>query len=183
MRFDALQARAGASDRLLSEAREQLAARGEETRVLERRLSETTLERDTLASRAASFEADLFQRDNALRDGELARTALLERASALAKAYNSKEAEVSRTGETIKALTDQVAFLEQELRTSKTSVEKQLEDLNESLRREKVERAVVEGALEAARKDFGRLMREVMTLEQQKIAREPAPELRSANAA
>lgn len=183
MRFEALQARAGASDRLLSEAREQLAARGEETRVLERRLSETTLERDTLASRAAAFEADLFQRDNALRDGELARTALLERASALAKAYNSKEAELSRTGEIIKALTDQVAFLEQELRASKTSVEKQLEELNESLRREKVERAVVEGALEAARKDFGRLMREVMTLEQQKIAREPAPELRSANAA
>jgi hypothetical protein len=42
---------------------------------------------------------------------------------------------------------------------------------------------VVEGALEAARKDFGRLMREVMTLEQQKIAREPLPDLRSANAA
>jgi chromosome segregation ATPase len=183
MRFEALQARAGASDRLLTEAREQLASRGEEVRGLERRLSEATLERDTLATRAASLEADVFQRDSTLRDGELARTALLERASALAKAYNSKEAEIARSGETLKSLTDQVAFLEQELRNSKQSVEKQLEELNEALRREKVERAVVEGALEAARKDFGRLMREVMTLEQQKIAREPLPDLRSANAA
>ena len=42
---------------------------------------------------------------------------------------------------------------------------------------------MVEGALEAARKDFGRLMREVMTLEQQKLARDPLPIMRSANAA
>ena len=55
--------------------------------------------------------------------------------------------------------------------------------LASALRREKVERAVVEGALEAARKDFGRLMREVMALEQQKLTREALPELRSANAA
>jgi crescentin len=178
-----LQARAAASDRLLSETREQLASRSEETRLLERRLSETTLERDTLASRAAALEADLFQRDGALREADLAKTALLERATALAKAYNSKEAEVARNLDTTKALTDRVAFLEEQVRTARDSVEREIEDLNEARRREKVERAVVEGALEAARKDFGRLMREVMTLEQQKLARDPLPQLRSANAA
>ena len=183
MRFDALQARAAASDRLLSETREQLASRSEETRLLERRLSETTLERDTLASRAAALEADLFQRDGALREADLAKTELLERATALAKAYNSKEAEVARNLDTTKALTDRVAFLEEQVRTARDSVEREIEDLNEARRREKVERAVVEGALEAARKDFGRLMREVMTLEQQKLARDPLPVLRSANAA
>ena len=130
-------------------------------------MSETTLERDTLASRAAAFEADLFQRDGALREADLAKTALLERATALAKAYNSKEAEVARNLDTTKALTDRVAFLEEQVRTARDSVEREIEDLNEARRREKVERAVVEGALEAARKDFGRLMREVMTLEQQ----------------
>ncbi len=85
--------------------------------------------------------------------------------------------------DTTKALTDRVAFLEEEVRTARDGVEREIQDLNEALRREKVERAVVEGALEAARKDFGRLMREVMTLEQQKLAREPLPTLRSANAA
>jgi crescentin len=183
MRYDALQARASASDRLLSEAREQLSVRGEENRVLERRLSETTLERDALATRIGTLEADVFQRDSALRETDLAKTALLERASALAKAYNTKEAEIARNAEMIKSLTDRAAHLEGELRSARESVEQEIEHLNEALRREKVERAVVEGALEAARKDFGRLMREVMALEQQKLSREALPELRSANAA
>jgi crescentin len=183
MRFDALQARSNAADRLLTEARDHLAARSEDARVLERRLSETTLERDTLATRVSKLEGDLFQRESAVRESEEGRNTLLERASALAKAYNSKEAELSQAQETIKTLTDKLAFIDEQVRTSAQDVEKQIEELHEALRREKVERAVVEGALEAARKDFSRLMREVMALEQQKNAREGLPELRSANAA
>jgi len=183
MRFDALQARSNATDRLLTEARDHLASRSEDARTLERRLSETTLERDTLATRTSALEADLFQRESAVRDAEEGRNSLLERAGALAKAYNTKEAELSQAQESIKGLTDKLAFIEDQVRTSALGTEKQIEELNEALRREKVERAVVEGALEAARKDFGRLMREVMALEQQKNAREGLPELRSANAA
>jgi crescentin len=182
MRFDALQARANATDRLLTEAREHLSARGEDNRVMERRLSETALERDTLATRVSTMEAEMLQRDGGLRDAEAARTALLERAGALAKAYNTKEAELGQAQEALQALTDKVAFLEDEARNRSLGVEKQIDELNEALRREKVERAVVEGALEAARKDFSRLMRELMALEQQRNAREPL-ELRSANAA
>ena len=183
MRFDALQVRSNATDRLLSEARDHLSARSEDARMLERRLSETTLERDTLATRLAKLEADLFQHESAVRESEEGRNALLERAGALAKAYNSKEAELSQAQETIKNLTDKLTFIEEQVRASAQGVEKQIEERDEALRREKVERAVVEGALEAARKDFGRLMREVMALEQQKNAREGLPELRSANAA
>jgi crescentin len=182
MRFDALQARSNATDRLLTEAREHLSARGEDARIMERRLSETTLERDTLATRVSAMEAEMLQREGGLRDAEAARTALLERAGALAKAYNTKEAELGQAQETLQALTDKVTFLEDEARTKTLGVEKQIDELNEALRREKVERAVVEGALEAARKDFSRLMRELMALEQQRSAREPL-ELRSANAA
>jgi crescentin len=182
MRFDALQARNNATDRLLTEAREHLSARAEDNRVMERRLSETTLERDTLATRVSTIEADLMQRDGAVRDAETARTALLERAGALAKAYNTKEAELGQAQEALQTLTEKVDFLEDEARTRALGVEKQLDEVNEALRREKVERAVVEGALEAARKDFSRLMRELMALEQQRNAREPL-ELRSANAA
>jgi crescentin len=182
MRFDALQARSNATDRLLTEAREHLSARGEDARIMERRLSETTLERDTLATRVSAMEAEMLEREGGLRDAEAARTALLERAGALAKAYNTKEAELGQAQETLQALTDKVTFLEDEARTKTLGVEKQIDELNEALRREKVERAVVEGALEAARKDFSRLMRELMALEQQRSAREPL-ELRSANAA
>lgn len=182
MRFDALQARSNATDRLLTEAREHLSARSEDVRILERRLSETTLERDTLATRLSATETELMQRDGGLREVENARTALLERAGALAKAYNTKEAELAQAQEALQALTDKVTFLEDEARAKTQGSEKEIDQLNEALRREKVERAVVEGALEAARKDFSRLMREVMALEQQRTAREPL-DLRSANAA
>jgi crescentin len=182
MRFDALTARSNATDRLLTEAREHLAARSEDVRMLDRRLSEITLERDTLATRLSTTETELLQRDGSLHDVENARTALLERAGALAKAYNTKEAELAQAQEALQALLDKVTFLEDEARTKTLGTEKQIDELNEALRREKVERAVVEGALEAARKDFSRLMRELMALEQQRNAREPL-ELRSANAA
>jgi crescentin len=182
MRFDALQARGNATDRLLTEAREHLSARSEDVRMLERRLSETTLERDTLATRLSTTENELMQRDGGLREAENARTALLERAGALAKAYNTKEAELAQAQEALQTLADKVEFLQEESRTRTQGAEKQIDELNEALRREKVERAVVEGALEAARKDFSRLMRELMALEQQRNAREPL-ELRSANAA
>jgi crescentin len=183
MRFDALQARSNATDRLLTEAREHLSARSEDVRVMERRLSETTIERDNLATRLSTVESGLFQRDAEVRDAETARTTLLERAGALAKAYNPKEAELNQAQETITALNEKVTFLEQDAHTRAQGAEKDIEEINEALRREKVERAVVEGALEAARKDFSRLMRELMALEQQRNAREGLPELRSANAA
>ena len=106
----------------------------------------------------------------------------MSRAGALAKAYNTKEAELAQAQEALQSLTDKVTFLEDEARAKTQGAEKEIDQLNEALRREKVERAVVEGALEAARKDFSRLMREVMALEQQRTAREPL-DLRSANAA
>jgi hypothetical protein len=63
------------------------------------------------------------------------------------------------------------------------TTEKALEDLTAALRREKHERSVAEGALDTGRKDFARLMREVMTLQRDQAAREPGPNPFAANAA
>src|SRR6185312_8795860 len=98
---------------------------------------ETTLERDTLATRVSALETDLFQRESAVRESEEGRNTLLERAGALAKAYNTKEAEFSQAQEAIKTLTDKLAFIEEQIRTSAQGTEKQIEELHESLRREK----------------------------------------------
>ena len=43
-------------------------------------------------------------------------------------------------------------------------------ELSVSLRREQMQCSVVEGALETARKDFGRLMREAMALQRERAA-------------
>ena len=55
--------------------------------------------------------------------------------------------------------------------------------MSAALRREKHERAVAEGALEIGRKDFARVMREVMALQRDRAEHEPAPNPFAANAA
>ena len=57
-RFEALQARAGASEKLLGEAREHLLARAEEIRDYDRRLGAIALERDAMQARVAELEAE-----------------------------------------------------------------------------------------------------------------------------
>jgi len=183
MRFESLQSRAAATDRLLLEARDHLTTRADEVRTIDRRLSETAHERDALAARLAALEAERSHHESQLHENEQARALLLERGSVLAKAYNSKESALARAEETIKSLTDRTNFLETQLQASKQSAEQKNEDLAAALRREKLERSVLEGALEAGRKDFARLMREVMAMQRQHAAQEPAPSLRSANAA
>ncbi|MBV9262414.1 MAG: hypothetical protein JO205_13700 [Pseudolabrys sp.] len=183
MRFEALQARANSTDRLLIEARDHLTARADELRTFDRRTHEIAQERDALANKVAALEAERLQRESQLREIEQAHDTLIERSGALAKAFNGKENALARAEEAVQSLHDRVAFLEKQLQEGRGANEQQIADLTAALQREKMERAVVEGALEAGRKDFARLMREVMALQRQRNAQEPAPTLRSANAA
>ena len=64
----------------------------------------------------------------------------------------------------IAALTERNGHLEADIQVSRSNIEKRVEDLNSALQRERMERAVVEGALEAARKDNSRLQSEVAAL-------------------
>ena len=183
MRFEALQARASATDNLLGEAREHLLARAEEIRDYDRRLTDAVNERDNLHARLSDTEADRIRRESELQEMDHARSTLMERSGALTRAYASKEAALSRAEETVVALTEQVERLSAEKANDKQLAEQAIEELGAALRREKLDRAVVEGALEAARKDFARVMREVMNLQRlQQDAEEPT-ELDAANAA
>ncbi len=95
---------------------------------------------------------------------EAARAALTERNNALTKTLKTRETGLARAEEKIGALTERNGHLEADVQISRTNIEKRVEDLNSSLQRERMERAVVEGALEAARKDNSRLQSEVAAL-------------------
>lgn len=172
MRTEALTARAEASDRLLVEARQHLLARAEEMRDFDRRLSESALSRDTLDSRVAELETDRIQRESEIKELDQAKTTLLERTGALTRAYNAKDAALTRAEDNIKSLNERIAALEGEIVASKQTAEQRIEELNAALRREKMERSVVEGALETGRKDFARLMRETMALQRERSSRD-----------
>jgi crescentin len=182
-RFDALQARAGATEKLLGEAREHLLARAEEIRDFDRRMSAMAIERDGLQARISDLEAERIRRDSELREVEQAQSALTERSTAIARAYTAKEAALERAEETIGALNERLGAVEAARAADKQIAAQAIEELNAALRREKLERCMADGALETARKDFARVAREVMTLQRNQAAQEASPQPRAANAA
>jgi crescentin len=183
MRFEALQARTTATDKLLIEAREHLLARAEEVREYDKRTGEITMERDSLQAKIAELEAERIQRESQFTEVDHARATLMERGGQLARAFTGKEAALTRAEEANAALNQRIGDLEVTLSNEKQSAMELIDDLKASLRREKMEHSVTEGALETARKDFSRLMREVMALQRQQSALEAAPRPRAANAA
>ena len=183
MRFDALQARATASEKLLGEAREHLLSRADEIRIYDRRAGELALERDALQARIAELEVERIQRESEFKEVDQARATLMERSAALTRAYTTKEAALGRAEDTIAALNEQVAALEAARASEKQVTEQRIEELSASLRREQMQCSVVEGALETARKDFARLMREAMALQRAQNAPDEPAQLRAANAA
>ena len=182
-RFEALQARSAAGEKLLGEAREHLLARAEEMRDYDRRLSALAIERDGLQARIADLEAERIARDSELREIGQAHSTLMERSAALTRAFTAKEAALQRAEETSVALSERVSALEAARAADKQIAEQAIEELSAALKREKLERAVADGALETARKDFARVAREVMSLQRNQAALEAAPQPRAANAA
>ena len=183
IRFEALQARTSATDNLLGEAREHLLARAEDIRDFDRRLNEAITERDNLQARLSELEAERIRRESEFKELDHVRATLMERGGALTRAYTAKEAALARAEESIAALTARLEMLANEKANDKQLAETAIEELNAALRREKLDRAVVEGALEAGRKDFARVMREVMSLQRLQQAAEEPTEMKAANAA
>jgi chromosome segregation ATPase len=183
MRFDALQARAAASEKLLGEAREHLLARADEIRVYDRRAGELAQEREALQTRVSELEAERIQRESEFTEVDQARATLMERSGALTRAYTAKEAALQRAEDTIAALNEQIAAIESARAAEKQASEQRIEELGASLRREQMQCSVVEGALETARRDFARLMREATALQREQATPDDPARLRPANAA
>src|SRR5689334_3339643 len=129
MRFDALQARASASEKLLGEAREHLLARADEIRIYDRRAGELALERDALQARVADLEAERIQRESEFTEVDQARATLMERSAALTRAFTAKEAALQRAEDTIAALNDQIAAIESARSAEKQATEQRIEEL------------------------------------------------------
>jgi crescentin len=164
MRLDALQSRASTAERLLAETRQNLVSRTEEVRTFDRKAVEATIAKNNADKRLAQIESTHEARERQIKDLEQSRATLVERTNALTKTLKTREAALARAEDRNQSLTERAARLEADIQVSRTNIEKRVEDLNSSLQRERMERAVVEGALEAARKDNSRLQSEVAAL-------------------
>jgi chromosome segregation ATPase len=109
---------------------------------------------------------------------ETVRNTLADRNNELAKSLKAREMALARAEESMAALTARNGQLEADIQVSRFGVERRVEDLTSALERERLDRAVVEGALEGARKDNARLQNELSTLRasvRRGIAVEDAP--------
>jgi crescentin len=164
MRLDALQSRTGTAEKMLADARQSLIARTEEVRAFDRKAVEATIGHTNAEKKLTALEAAHEERERQMRDLETSRGALVERSNALTKTLKTRETSLARAEEKIQQLTERVGHLEADIQVSRTNIEKRVEDLTAALQRERMERSVVEGALEAARKDNSRLQSEVGSL-------------------
>lgn len=164
MRLDALQSRAATAEKLLADARQNLIARTEEVRAFDRKAVEATIARNNSDKKLAQLEASHEARERQIKDLEQSRAALVERNNALSKTLKTRETALARAEEKVQGLSERTAHLEADIQVNRTNIEKRVEELNTLLQRERMERSVVEGALEAARKDNSRLQSEVAAL-------------------
>jgi crescentin len=182
-RFDVLQARATALEKVVAEARELLLSRAEQIRAHDRRNGELITERNELQARLSDVQAELLTRESELKEVEQARAIYLERNAALTRAFTGKEAALAQAEEVSASFNERVAAIETAHAAETRAAEQKIEELDAALRREKLERAVVQGALEAARKNLSRAMRSVMALQRDQAAQPEPARPRAANVA
>ena len=165
MRLEVLQSHAATAEKLLIEARQSLATRAEEVRTFDRKVVEVTIARNAAEKKLNQLEALQQAQESQIKDLEQARTALAEHSAALTKNVKTRETALARAEEKIRSVMEQVVRLEIGNQASRSRAERRIEELNATLERERMDRAVAEGALEATRKDNARLLREIAALE------------------
>jgi chromosome segregation ATPase len=181
IRFDSLQTRAATLEKVVGDARELLLARAEQIREYERRNGEVAAERNELQERVSVLQASLIEYESKYKEADQIRLAYVERNTTLAPAFTAKEAALARAEDDSAALADRVGALEATRASEKQAAEQKITELDAALRREKLDRAVAEGALATARRDFAKAMRDVMALTRN--AAGPDEPSRAANAA
>jgi chromosome segregation ATPase len=162
--FEALQARAAMAEKLLGNTRQLLATRSEEARSSSRQVADVKREREGVEARLREIEASVRAHESHIRELERTRTVLSERNAALVNALKSRDAQTAEADEQRLMAADQIARLEDETRITRMAFEKRIDELLSQLDHERLERQVVEGALDATRSERAQLQQELYTL-------------------
>jgi chromosome segregation ATPase len=161
LKLDAMRSRSTAAEKLLAEMRQSLVSRTEEIRVAEGKLVEAIVGRSGAEKKAEQLAGIAEAHDRQNKKLEQTRVSLTDRAKVLAETVKARDSALSHAEDKIKSLTDRVELLKAEAAANHAKAEKRIEQLNSAIERERAERAVAEGALEATRGDYTRLQREI----------------------
>jgi len=163
LKLDAMRSRSSAAEKLLAEMRQSLVARTEEIRVAEAKLVDAIVGRSAAEKKVEQLSAAVETHGLQNKKLEQTRLSLTDRSKVLAETVKARDSALSLAQDKIKSLTDRVEQLKAEAAANQAKAEKRIEQLNAAIERERAERAVAEGALEATRGDYTRLQREIAT--------------------
>ena len=163
--YETLQARAALTDKMLEDSRQSMMERAEEIQAFDRRLADSTRTHTVIGEKLGLIEDALAERNAKIKELEHARATLAEQNDMLNKSVSTRENAYNRAQEHIATLEERIQLLESEVKATRQANESEIEVLNARLQREQIARTMAEGALEAGRKDIGRLVQEVATLQ------------------
>jgi crescentin len=155
VRLEAASSRTIAAEKLLAELRQNLLARAEEVSALQSKLAEAIIARDSNEKMIETLKNALQTKERQLQDNEQLRLKQVEHCDDLEKVGKATVAELART----QSLAQRVAQLEAEAEESGDKSEKRIEEFRSQLERERLERAVAEGALQKTRSNYLDLQR------------------------
>jgi chromosome segregation ATPase len=161
LKLDAMRSRSDAAEKLLAEVRQNLVARTEEIRVAESKIVEATVARSGAEKKFEHVSAVSEGRDRQTKKLEQARANLTERCNVLSETLKASESSLGHAQEKVRSLTGRVEQLQSDAAANQAKAEKRIEQLNAAIERERVERALAEGALETTRGDYARVQREM----------------------
>ena len=175
--FEALQGRAAMVEKLLANTRQLLGARSEEARASDRHVAEAKRARDAADTRLREFEALMKSHENQIRELERARAVLGDRNASLVNSLKTRERQLAEAEEHRLRAGDQIARLENEMKVARMASEKRIDELLSLLDHERLERQVVEGALDATRSERAQLQHELYRMRRAVRQRKPPEEI------
>jgi chromosome segregation ATPase len=165
MQIDAVRARAAAAEKLLTEARQLIARRGEEMRTADQRNAEAAYASEKAEKRIAELEAALSEQRAEVNEIKAGRDRLIEKSGVAVNALKLRETQLQRAEDAAKSMTERTARLETELREGGEVSQRRIDQLAAALDRERLDHQVTEGALDSARTERDQLQADVLRLQ------------------
>lgn len=164
IRIEALTSRLSTTEKILSNARDQLAEKIEAWRLAERSLKEAVMERNALERRLEAAQDEIARQSAQLQEIERARNELMDRCDMFTKALAAKETLVENANGKAAILSNRVEQLIRRFEQERADQEAANRRLQEELENEKAERLLAQGALNIARESRSKLQKQYAAL-------------------
>jgi crescentin len=162
LRMETAQARTARLEEDNTELNRQLREAAVRDRLAERESGELKLKLKQAEDQISGLAADLISSRKELASVEAARAAAVDRSERLGETSEARAAEITRLEQQIDVINGRYELLAQEAANDRAAADARAKGLAAAVERERSERHLASGALEAARKDRARLHIEVL---------------------